>query len=458
MANDLGYTPGSGALVSTIQASSDASHVQLVALSAIEATGDRSPIPADPNNGLGVEILAISPTLSLPITNYAGGRLTVDASQTNLSVQNVTGGSLTVGAPVGTPVAVRISNGSAFVDTIPVSIGGTVTVAGTVNVGNTPSVAQSGTWNIGTVTSITNTVTVAGSVSVTGTATVAGTVTANQGTPAAVANAWPAKVTDGTNTVGTTLTGGKYGLNVQVIGQTGGGYSQQDLTAFTVGTTPVEVIGGIYDDSIATAPSAGQVTVLRLTLARGLHVNLRDSSGNELGGSADPLYVQAVGTNFPHNLVQVGGTAVVTAAAGVQKVGISDAGGNAFSQVNPLQTQNAPSGQTGGATQTIFRSSVNLTALSSGNVLHTPVGGQRFFLEALVIVVAGTGAGSYQITVYDNTNSASTILWQGVAPAGVYTLTPARPIASAAANNVLRVDITGSGTVNCWITAIGYDA
>jgi len=48
-------------------------------------------------------------------------------------------------------------------------------------------VSQSGTWNIGTLTSITNTV------------TVSGTVTANQGTPNTLANAWYERLTDGTN-------------------------------------------------------------------------------------------------------------------------------------------------------------------------------------------------------------------------------------------------------------------
>ena len=48
-------------------------------------------------------------------------------------------GSLTVDAPVGTPVFVRLSSGSAAVDTIPVSLASVPTHA----------VTQSGTWNVG---------------------------------------------------------------------------------------------------------------------------------------------------------------------------------------------------------------------------------------------------------------------------------------------------------------------
>jgi hypothetical protein len=450
MANDLGYTPGSGATIGTIQASSDGSHVQLVSLSAIGSTGDRSPLPTDAVLGLGVNVLGVSASAEFGVVNVAGTKLVVDASTTNLSVQNVSGGSLTVGAPLATPVAVRISNGSAFVDTIPVSIPGTVTVAGTVALSGTPAVAQSGVWNIGSVTSITNTVTVGGTVGISGTATVAGTVTANQGTAAALAGAWPVKLTDGTNSVGTTLVGSAYALNVQVVGQTGGGYSQKDLTAFTVGTTPVEVIGGLYDDAALTAPSAGQVSVVRLTQYRAMHINLRDSSGNELGLSAAPLYVQAVGGNFASNVAQVGGSAVVSAAAGVQKVGISDATGTAFGPANPLQTQNAPSG---GAAQTIWKQTVNFSASQSAVAIHTPVAGKTAYIEGFIITPTAAGA---QIVIFDNTDSATSELYQGMPPLGSVVCTPARPIPLAAPNNVLRYSTGASAAGN--IVVWGYDA
>lgn len=58
-----------------------------------------------------------------------------------------------------------------------------------------------GTLNLGA--SAEETVRIIGTVTTepgTGTQPVSGTVTANQGTPAATANAWPAKITDGTDT------------------------------------------------------------------------------------------------------------------------------------------------------------------------------------------------------------------------------------------------------------------
>lgn len=446
MANNLGYTPGAGANIGTVQASSDGSHAQLVVISAAGATGDRSPVAADPALGLGVQVLAIAGGTTFPVVNNGSTKLVVDASQVAVPVTD-NAGSLTVDAPAATPVAVRLSSGSAFVDTIPVSVSGTATVAGTVAISGTPAVAQSGTWNIGTVTTITNTVTVAGVVVISGTPTVQGTVTANQGTPAAIANAWNVKVGDGTNPAGVTNVTGAYALKVDVIKQVGGGYSQQDKTAFTEGTTPVEVIGGVYNDAFGGSPSAGQASVLRITPNRAAHANLRRQDGTEVGTSTNALYVQAATANFPMNVVQIGGNAVVTAAAGIQKVGISDATGTAFASTNPLPVQNAPS-STG-----IWKNGVTFSASQTDIALRTPAGGKTAFVEGIVITVQTSGV----LKIYDQTNAAGNMIYQGTPAIGaIITITPSRPIPLSAANNILRYT-TGSGAtgdISCW----GFDA
>jgi hypothetical protein len=83
-----------------------------------------------------------------------GGSLTVDGTVAVSGSVPVTdnSGSLTVDAPVGTPVFVRLSDGTSAISTLPVSLASVpshaVTNAGTFAV----QAAQSGTWNIGTVT------------------------------------------------------------------------------------------------------------------------------------------------------------------------------------------------------------------------------------------------------------------------------------------------------------------
>ena len=73
-----------------------------------------------------------SPSVHYPINKLAFGALntfTLVTASVGLPVGDA-GGSLTVDAPVGTPVFVRLSDGTAAISTLPVSIAATVTVSG----------------------------------------------------------------------------------------------------------------------------------------------------------------------------------------------------------------------------------------------------------------------------------------------------------------------------------------
>ncbi len=176
MADNLGFTPGSGANITTDQISSDSSHCQLIKI-AYSADGERTPVTADAD-GLEVQI---GKSVTLSTQPLAGQAWPVTDNGGNLSVDDGAS-SLTVDAPAATPVAVRLSTGAAFIDTIPVSDG-----ASTLSVDDGA-----------------------------GSLTVDGTVTANQGTAAAVASGWPAKITDGTDTVGITTIGSEKALKTDV--------------------------------------------------------------------------------------------------------------------------------------------------------------------------------------------------------------------------------------------------
>lgn len=87
------------------------------------------------------------------------------------------------------------------------------------------------------------------------------------------------KIGDGTDFL---AINGDGSANVVIVG---GSLSlgSADKTTFTYGTTTQLTIGGVYQDTTPTITS-GQQGALRLTSYRGLHSNLRDSSGNELLG------------------------------------------------------------------------------------------------------------------------------------------------------------------------------
>jgi hypothetical protein len=452
----ISITQGTG---TPITADSSAGGDMQVIKLAESALGSTSLVPASASTGLVVNLGTVS-AASVPVTNVGGQTL-------NVAVQ----GTATVAGTVAISGTPAVSQSGTWNIATVTNITNTVTVAGTVAISGTATITQSGTWNIGTVATITNTVTVAGTVAISGTPTIQGTVTGNQGTAAATAGAWPIKLTDASNVSTLQNVGGVYCLPVKVLAQTGGGYSQQDKTAFTEGTTPVEAIGGVYNDSFAGSPASGQASVLRITAQRAAHVNLRRVDGTEIGTSTTPLVVVGnssgampvsgtvaatqSGSNWSVSVAQIGGSNVATAAAGVQQVAIVGSGGTAISQQAPLQVQNAPSGGTGGATQTPWKSHVALSASQTSVAIHTPASGKTAYIEGIQISISN---GSGLLNVYDATNASANMVWAaGVTWAYLVSVVcPQRPIPLSAANNVLRYD-TGA-TVAGDITAWGYDA
>jgi len=228
MADNLGYTPGSGKNITTDEIASDGSHCQLVKV-AYSAGGDRTPVTADAD-GLEVQIGKSITIVTSPLAGQAwpvtdnGGLLSIDDGA----------GSITVDAPAATPVAVRLSSGAAFVDAIPVTDNG-----GLLSIDDGA-----------------------------GSLTVDGAVTASQGTPAAVASGWPAKITDGTDTVGISTVGAAKALKVDVV-KTAAAVETRvtksvTLAAAATGTTLWDPDAGkrfVITDLIIAMAESGRVTV-----------------------------------------------------------------------------------------------------------------------------------------------------------------------------------------------------
>jgi hypothetical protein len=105
-------------------------------------------LPAGTNNIGDVDVL----TVPAPLSTTGGGteatslRVTLANDSTGLVSVDDNAGSLTVDAPVGTPVAVRLSDGAAFISTLPVSLASVpshaVTNAGTFAVQTAGDVAH----------------------------------------------------------------------------------------------------------------------------------------------------------------------------------------------------------------------------------------------------------------------------------------------------------------------------
>jgi len=468
MADNISITPGSGAQIRTNQGSSSGAHMQIIKI-AESAAGSETFIPATAANGVTVDVTRVQGVVV--VNNPTAANMKVDASGATVPVSSPS--PLSVAAAVGSPVFVRLSDGTNPIATLPVSIAATVGISGNVGVTGNPGVSQSGVWNVATVTTITNPVTVTGTVALSGTSPVSGTVTANQGTAAVIGNAWVTKITDGSNAAGLTLVSGNYALKVDVVKQTGGGVSQQDKTTFTEGTTFCEPVAGVYNETISSDPTEDQAAALRITAKRGLHVNIRKSDGTELGIAATPVRTDPTGTTtqpvsgtvtanqggapWSTNPTQINGHAISEAANGTQKVGISDAAGATFSQANALPVQNGPSVSAG---QTPWRTALLTTAGQTAVALHTPAAGKTSYIEGFIIAVSTTGV----VKIFDNTDAAANYLFFGRVGNSAdgaadfnqpIVVTPSRPMPLSAINNVLRYTTVSA---IAWITIWGYDA
>ncbi len=176
-----------------------------------------------------------------------------------------------------------------------------------------------------------------GSVALLTGANVIGSASVIQSTPTGIGNAWPMKITDGTDTVSVNSSsqlsvavssasvtivdgsGNVYGVSaaspLYITGGAAGGTSSNDKATFAEGTTSLTPIGGVFLETTASL-TASQMGMARLTASRALHVNLRDASGLQLGVSAgSPLYTSssAVITNSPSVIVSSGSVVVTNA-------------------------------------------------------------------------------------------------------------------------------------------------
>lgn len=277
------------------------------------------------------------------------------------------------------------------------------------------------------------TVPVSGSVSLSGTSTVAGTVTANQGGANSDANAWPVRISNGTSELHLTQIGSAYAADVNIAGATNLPGVQADKSNFTEGVGLNEVVAGVYNDAPISAPGANQAAALRITPQRGLHVNLRDQAGDEIGTVADPLRIDPVGTT----------TQPISGTVSSQ---LHDAAGNPFSAANPLPVQPQP------YTANFWRSTVSYSASQTAQAVHTPVSGKTSYVMGFILTPTAAGA---QFILYDNTDSATTELYNGQPPLSGAVVAFPVPVPLSAINNILRYSTGASaaGTLVAW----GYD-
>lgn len=104
-------------------------------------------------------------------------------------------------------------------------------------------------------------------------------------------------------------------LNVQCANCSGSGASAADGASFTAGSSVFAPSGGIYQaDQTANPLTTGKQGLPQMTRFRGLHSNLRDSTGAVIGNAANPMRMDPTGTTTqPVSLASVPSHAVTNA-------------------------------------------------------------------------------------------------------------------------------------------------
>jgi hypothetical protein len=277
---------------------------------------------------------SISGTVSLSANT---GVELVDSAGTNKASISVAGAVKVDGSAVIQPVSgsVSVSN---FPATQPISAASLPLPTGAATAAKQPALGTAGTPS-------TDVITVQGAASMTalkvdGSATtqpVSGTVTSNQGTPATAANAWPAKITDGTNTVTVASLTNSKALAVEIVDGTG-----TQITSFGGGTQ--------FADGATSATPTGTVA-LGKNPTNIVHALALDALGNlnvnvQAGGTGGNASVSTAGAAVPTSATMAGGSdGTNLRALKVSTTGVLSVDGSAVTQpVSGTVTANAGTG------------------------------------------------------------------------------------------------------------------
>jgi len=126
---------------------------------------------------------------------------------------------------------------------------------------------------------------------------------------------------------GTTIVDSTHGLPVNIIAGGGsGGTSATDEASFTWGSTAFTPMGGFYQTTATSnALTTGQSGAWQFTAQRAGFVNLRDSSGGELGLTGTPLFVQSKSGAFPSGTFATGSMVDLLTFQGTKAAGTAAA-------------------------------------------------------------------------------------------------------------------------------------
>jgi hypothetical protein len=231
--------------------------------------------------------------------------------------------------------------------------------------------------------------------------------------------------------------------------------STADESAFTAGTSTTGPIAGVFNDGV-TALTSGQQGTIRATTNRGLHANLRNSAGTEVGTSTTPLQVSLANTATNATAVKVDGSAVTQPVSGTFWQTTQPVSGTFFQTTQPVSlATNTPTLQSGSTTAVTQATASNLNATVVGvGTAGTPSGGiltvqGATSMTKLLVTPDSVALPSNQSVNVSQINAVTPLMGNGVTGTGSQRVTIASDNTAFSVNATLSAETTKViGTVN----------
>jgi hypothetical protein len=232
------------------------------------------------------------------------------------------------------------------------------------------------------------------------------------------------------------------GTNLHIVCDSGCSSSAgfADLGAFTTGTTAINPVGGLFDDTPPTAVATGKAAAARITNNRALHINLRNQAGTEIGTSGAPVRTDPTGTttqpisgSVTANIGTSGSLALDASVTGLQVSQGSTTSGQKGELIQGAVTTAAPTYTTG---QTDPLSMTTAGALRvDGSGVTQPVSGS--------VTTTPPSNASTNVTQFGGTNVST---GTGTGGAGIPRVTISNDSSLAANQSVNVNQVAGTGT------------
>jgi hypothetical protein len=229
-----------------------------------------------------------------------------------------------------------------------------------------------------------------------------------------------------------------------------------DESAFTFGTTAI-FTGGVYQTTATSnALTTGQAGVVQMTANRAFFVNLRNSSGAELGIAAAPLQVSLANTAANGTAVLVTGTGGSFPIPANSSVNLTQVGGSAVALGQTTMSASVP------VAIASNQSNVPVSQATASALNATVVGTGTFAVQATLNATPSLANGNGVVptqggAVLSATNGGYTNLLQGNAVLATGNPLFAQLTAGSAIAGKVGIDQTTAGTTN-GVAVVGVNA